>query len=55
MNIKDIKLKSCAIVKEKVAMFYCRDCFFFGKEFCKQYQMEVADDDGCSNYEIKGK
>lgn len=33
MNIKDIKLKPCAIVKEKVAMFYCRDFFSLVRNF----------------------
>lgn len=54
MTIPEIKLTPCAIVKEKVPAFYCKDCFFFSKEFCKQYQIEVAENDGCSNYELKG-
>lgn len=48
----EIKVVDCGIVKKKIEIFYCKDCFFFGKEFCKQYQMEVSEDDGCSNYEL---
>lgn len=55
MNFPDIKVVHCPLVKDKVTPFKCKDCFFFGKEYCKQYQIEVAEDDGCSNYEIKGE
>ena len=53
MKMSDIKVVDCAIVKRKVVTFYCRDCFFFGKDFCKKYQIEVSENDGCSNYEMK--
>jgi len=55
MNVPDIKVVECAIVKKKIEYFYCKDCFFFNKEFCKQYKMEVAENDGCSKYEVKGE
>lgn len=46
MTIPDTKLMPCPMVKEKVAVFYCRECFFHGKEYCKQYQTEVAEKNG---------
>lgn len=53
MNFPDIKVVHCPLVKDKVTPFKCKDCFFFGKEYCKQYQIEVAEDDGCTTYELE--
>lgn len=52
MSIPDIKLVPCPIVKDKITPFYCGQCFFHGKEFCKQYQDEIK---GVKSWQVKSK
>ena len=48
----EIKVVVYPPITKKVEIVTCSECAFCVNNFCKQYEMEVDDQDGCSNYEL---
>ena len=48
----EIKVVVYPPIKKKIEIVHCSECTFFNNGFCKQYEMEADEQDGCSNYEL---
>ena len=46
-NICHLITVECPIIKERTMKYYCRECFFFNKKYCKlkQFNFEKGDKD----------
>lgn len=42
--------------KMKIKIFHCSECLYFDTDasYCKQYEIAVDEQDGCSNYDNRG-